>query len=183
MDWDNNCYFLLTSEAIASVLEIPREASPSAFLSSSIFWERFVIPPSASAPAYVYYIRLDSFSLIHVNISPPGANLSQMVLKHFRTIHCISWKGRSLMCLLTENVGRGWGSIGECGLWRTLIWEWFTQGHYSLFPCDLGQAHWPLHLSFLTCTMGIIVGKAWGGCDELGDLCAASSTISGRSDS
>lgn len=108
MDWDNNCYFLLTLEAIASVFEIPREASPSAFLSPSIFWERFVTLPSASAPTYVYYIRLDSFSL-HVNISPPGANLSQMVLKHFRTIHCISWKGRILMYLLTENVGRGLG--------------------------------------------------------------------------
>lgn len=126
MDWDNNCYFLLTSEAIASVLEIPREASPSAFLYSSVFWERFVTPPSASAPAYVYYIRLDSFSLIHVNISPPGANLSQMVLKHFRTIHCISWKGRILMCLLTENVRRGLGK---------------HRGMWALENTDLGVVH------------------------------------------
>lgn len=41
------------------------------------------------------------------------------------------------MYLLTENIGRGLGM--HRGMWalRTLTWEWFTQGHYSLSLCDL----------------------------------------------
>lgn len=157
MDWDNNCYFLSTLEAVASVLEIPYESSPSAFLSPFTFWERFVTLPSASAPTCIYFIRLSIFSLIHTNRSLSGANLFTNGLKTFQNNLLCLWKAGFLNICWQKNVGRRLGR---------------HRGTWALEKTDLGVNHRGLLLTlpvsprissltsvchFLTCTMGIIL--------------------------